>query len=122
MAYAHSKNAQGHRHDLVDHLRAVGALTGEFAEALGAGEAGYWLGLWHDVGKFDPAWQEYLLRSEANQPATRVDHKAAGTRLAVEEGFGPLALLIQGHHGGLPKLSELKAWVADRGAKPGASH
>jgi CRISPR-associated endonuclease/helicase Cas3 len=99
----------------------VGGLTGEFAEALGAREAGYWLGLWHDVGKFDPVWQEYLLRSEASLPATRVDHKAAGTRLAAERGFGGLALLIQGHHGGLPNASELKAWLADRGAKPGVS-
>jgi hypothetical protein len=65
MAYAHSPNARGAWHDLVEHLRRVARLTADFAEPLGAREAGYWVGLWHDVGKFDPEWQRYLAECAA---------------------------------------------------------
>jgi CRISPR-associated endonuclease Cas3-HD len=60
MAYAHSANTAGQRHDLVEHLRAVAKLTAGFAEKLGAADAGPWLGLWHDLGKFHPEFQSYL--------------------------------------------------------------
>ena len=65
MVYAHSRNALGERHGLVDHLIGVANRTAAFAEALDSRDAGYYLGLWHDIGKFDPKWQEYLLANEA---------------------------------------------------------
>jgi len=65
MAYAHSRNAQGRRQGLEDHIRAVAALTEGFASAFNAGPLGRLLGLCHDIGKYDPAWQAYLLASEA---------------------------------------------------------
>ena len=52
----------------------------EFAKDLGSPKAAYYAGLWHDLGKFHPDFQNYLLRSEAD-PAGRghgPDHKAAG--------------------------------------------
>lgn len=52
MPYAHSRNGQGQRHDLVGHLRGVAQLTAIFASSFGAAELGYRVGLWHDVGKF----------------------------------------------------------------------
>ena len=55
VAYAHSANESGERHLLVDHLKEAARLTAEFAEGLGARDLGYYLGLWHDLGKFDPA-------------------------------------------------------------------
>ncbi len=120
MAYAHSRNAQGQRHDLVAHLRSVGQLTASFARDFGAAEAGYWLGLWHDVGKFDPAWQHYLLSCEAGARLASVDHKAAGTALAcARRDMGTLGLLVQGHHGGLHAAPTLRSWVAERAARPG---
>ncbi len=121
MASAHSANARGQRHDLVAHLRSVGLLTAQFAEKLGARDAGYWLGLWHDVGKFDPAWQAYLLACEANPGSYhgRVDHKAAGTKLALDQArLGPLGLLIQGHHGGLKSVTSLRAYLTTGLGKP----
>ena len=63
--YAHSPNSQGEWHELVAHLRAVAALASQFATAFGAREAAYWLGLWHDVGKFHPEWQRYLRETHA---------------------------------------------------------
>ncbi|MCC6179718.1 MAG: CRISPR-associated endonuclease Cas3'' [Chloroflexi bacterium] len=118
MAYAHSRNDRGERQGLVDHLRGVAERTADFAEPLGAREAGYYLGLWHDVGKFDPAWQRYLLDAEAGRvaPGSGPDHKAAGTGLA--RVLGPAALVIQGHHGGLRAGGELRGWLAERGSRP----
>lgn len=123
MAWAHSKNSRGERHDLVSHLRAVGLLTGQFAKKFGAADEGYWLGLWHDLGKFDPKWQTYLLASEADPAGYhgRVDHKAAGTLLAFDKGFGTLAMLIHGHHGGLRAPVDFGNWVKSKQADTGAA-
>lgn len=111
MAFAHSRNESGERHDLGLHLAAVVETCVHFAEPMGAREIGRWLGLWHDLGKFDPAFQTYLLESEAGRhPCPGPDHKAAGALLA-SRSLGPLALALQGHHGGLTSPAVLKAWL-----------
>src|SRR6266542_1212253 len=117
--FSHSRNEQGGRHGLVEHLVGVASLAEQFAAELGAAEAGRYLGLWHDVGKFDPAWQRYLLDAEAGsiQPPGSVDHKAAGAQLA-QEHSALLALLIQGHHGGLRTRTDLATWLDERLAGP----
>ncbi|MBI4300375.1 MAG: CRISPR-associated endonuclease Cas3'', partial [Chloroflexi bacterium] len=56
------------RQNLVDHLHGVAELTERFAAKLGAPEAGHFLGLWHDVGKFNPAFQTYL-KLQRSHPA-----------------------------------------------------
>jgi CRISPR-associated endonuclease/helicase Cas3 len=117
LAYAHTPNENGKWHDLVDHLRAVAALAAGFAEPLGARDLAYWLGLWHDIGKFNPAFQSYL-RDCAKEPAHAgrgPDHKAAGTEIAARHA-GPAALLIRGHHGGLDSPTSLKSWMDERSA------
>ena len=63
MAYAHSANAARQRHDLVEHLRSVAALAAGFVRRFGAGDAAYYAGLWHDLGKFHPDFQRALLTS-----------------------------------------------------------
>ncbi len=113
--YAHTPGANKKWHLLEEHLRAVAHSARQFADAFGAGEVAYWLGLWHDIGKCNPAFQAYLLECHTN-PAHRgrgPDHKAAGTHLAAKH-LPPLALLIQGHHGGLKDPVELKKWLANR--------
>lgn len=117
---AHTANRAGVRHLLVNHLRAVSRMAAEFAEPLGAAEAAGWLGLWHDVGKFAPAFQEYLAECERD-PTRRTrgpDHKGAGAKLAAKH-LGPLALGIQGHHGGLVSLAGFKSWINERDSDPG---
>lgn len=112
MICAHSRNVLGERHDLVAHLRAVAERAAEFAAALAASEPAYWLGLWHDLGKFHPDFQAYLAQCEA-EPRARgrgPDHKAAGATLA-QRHLGLLALLIQGHHGGLRTPTDFKTWL-----------
>jgi CRISPR-associated endonuclease/helicase Cas3 len=116
IAYAHSLNAAGKRHDLVDHLTAVASLAARFAQDLGAEELGRYAGIWHDLGKFHPAFQEYLRSCEAN-PLARghgPDHKGAGALLASRHFAGLSALLIQGHHGGLRAPADLKTWLAEK--------
>ncbi len=113
--FAHSCNFAGNRHDLVEHLRAVAGLAHEFAAGFDGGDSGYYAGLWHDVGKFNPAFQEYLRRCESN-PQDRgsgPDHKGAGAVLAFDH-CPPISLLMHGHHGGLRSLTETKNWVAER--------
>lgn len=114
MAFAHSRNPQGERHELLEHLRGVASLAERFAGPLRAPEVARWLGLWHDLGKISPAFQTYLLASEAGRrpPGRSPDHKGAGTLQAIRQ-LGPLGLIIQGHHGELAALPALKAWCSD---------
>jgi CRISPR-associated endonuclease/helicase Cas3 len=114
MAYAHSTNSQGQRHDLVTHLASVAEQAQQFASGYGAGELAYWAGLWHDLGKFHPEFQRYLLACEAT-PGNRhrgPDHKRTGAMLAMTR-LPPLALAVQGHHGGLPARDQAKGWLGD---------
>lgn len=115
-AYAHTPGPTGRWHFLEDHLRAVAEHARSFATPFGAGELGYYAGLWHDVGKLAPAFQHYLLAcARGEERAHRgPDHKAAGALLASR--YAPaLALIIQGHHGGLRSRAELKEWLQRQG-------
>ncbi|MCL0090661.1 CRISPR-associated helicase Cas3' [Dehalococcoidia bacterium] len=102
---AHSQNSEGQGHSLVQHLESVGNLAQQYAAKFGAGELGRWVGLWHDLGKFNPRFQEYICNPEAAHG--RIDHSSAGAVFAAEN-FEPLAFLVAGHHGGLPDGRELK--------------
>ncbi|HTE86940.1 MAG TPA: CRISPR-associated endonuclease Cas3'' [Dehalococcoidia bacterium] len=110
-------NSRGERHDLVAHLRGVAELAAGFGSAFGAAETARYLGLWHDVGKFNQAFQDYLLECE-REPGQRhrgPDHKGAGALLAAES-LSFCSLAVQGHHGGLRAGKDLRAWLAERGA------
>lgn len=118
-AYAHTPNDSGRWQPLVEHLEGVATLTSEFCTAIGARDAAYWLGLWHDVGKFSPGFQAYL-RACVEHPGERhrgPDHKAAGTKLALTH-LGLAALAVQGHHGGLHTRTELKSWLREQEKLP----
>ena len=121
MAYAHTRNDQGKRHDLVDHLQAVAALASQFAAPFGASELAHYLGLWHDLGKFNPDFQNYLLQAETGKRSRGPDHKAAGVHVALEQKLGPLALPLQGHHGGLKNKQDLKRWFGKHAAATGVA-
>lgn len=114
--YAHSKNQNQVRQGLLDHLRAVADAAHSFAAPFNAVELAYYAGIWHDIGKFHPDFQAYLLRAEA-EPRKKQrgpDHKAAGARLALEQRVDPLMLALQGHHGGLHNLPDLKRWFNEK--------
>jgi CRISPR-associated endonuclease/helicase Cas3 len=118
--WAHSENINRKWQTLADHLRNVATIAGDFGAAFGAREWCYYAGLWHDAGKADPAWQEYLQVSAATRRRGRtIDHKAAGVSLATEAGAGWLAFALQGHHGGLPDSATVRSVLADKVARPG---
>ena len=107
-------------HGLDEHLRTVGRLAEGFADKFGAGDWGRLAGLWHDLGKFQPAFQSYIRRDSGFDPEAhledsvpgRVDHSSVGALHAVAHlgkngdrgaAIGQLlAYVIAGHHAGLP--------------------
>jgi CRISPR-associated endonuclease/helicase Cas3 len=116
---AHTINTLGKRQDLLEHLRNVADSAANFAIPFGAPHLARLAGLLHDIGKFNPAFQQYLLDAEAGI-ATRgsgPDHKGAGAVFATQVRLPLLTFLVAGHHGGLPTRSELvNAWLPDRQA------
>jgi len=118
MVYAHSRNAAGQRHALVDHLQVVASLAADFGRPFGAEQIGYWAGLWHDLGKFHPDFQSYLLacEREPNRAHKSPGHSAAGACFALDH-LEPAALLIHGHHAGLQTPSGISGVLNDAGTK-----
>lgn len=108
MFFAHSLNGQNQTNwqPLAMHLQEVSRLTSSRAEKFGAGRLGALIGLLHDLGKYAPAFQDYIA-GRAPSP----DHATAGAReiqkFASAGGSDHLAALIgayciAGHHSGLP--------------------
>lgn len=106
--YAHSTEVEdaSNWQNLVDHLTGVAAIAGTNGGPSGLGEAARMAGFLHDLGKFDPAFQERLHGSKQ-----AVDHSTAGAwhvrKLAgVNKEMAELiAHAIAGHHAGLPNTS-----------------
>lgn len=108
--FAHTPNKDQEWHDLIEHLEGVAKLTQEFAEPFGAGNLGYWVGLCHDFGKFNTAFQSYLRAQSEGKPAERVPHAVFGAVLARAKTEGPeAALCVIGHHAGLPHAAEVSS-------------
>ncbi len=99
-------------HVLKEHSTSVAALAANYASIFGSSEWARQAGLLHDLGKYQPAWQQYLKRASgfdaenANIEGTggHPNHSTAGALWALEN-LGPaakvLAYLIAGHHAGL---------------------
>lgn len=95
---------------LRDHLEAVAEQAERFAASFGGGPWARLAGLWHDLGKYDPAFQAMLLSANGldahmeSGPA-RVVHSDAGAHCAKLKNWPALDLvlgwLIAGHHAGL---------------------
>jgi CRISPR-associated endonuclease/helicase Cas3 len=93
-------------HELQAHLHKVAKLAAEFANKFNAGKLGYYAGLWHDLGKYNPDFQQYLddchtasLNSH-KPPTKKVPHAIHGAILAAEL-CPDIAAIIDGHHRGL---------------------
>lgn len=95
---------------LLDHLVNTGEQAATFAEPFGARDWARLAGRLHDLGKYQPAWQDYIRRRTGfwtDEPAARkgsISHAIVGAVHAVER-FGKIGRLlaypIAGHHGGL---------------------
>jgi len=138
--FAHTRKGLGVEHwqPLIEHLEAVAELASGHAAAFDSGGWGRLAGLWHDVGKYAEDFQAYLMNSAGDATLVdasvadggrgRVDHSSAGAlrvfercsdRLLREGGLPAdgkaLAMVIAGHHSGLP---EGTTFEADRLARP----
>jgi len=109
-AYAHSVPGRPETEwePLERHLLEVAGRAAEFASNLECPEWGRVAGLWHDLGKYSKAFQDYLrgTAGPSAPPPTRgtVDHATAGAQHAAAsiELLGHLiAYVIAGHHSGL---------------------
>ncbi len=112
-AYAHTPNQLGKWHILSDHLRSVAQATQSFSTRIGGEQLGFYAGLWHDLGKYNPAFQSYLEQchqasiQDSPPPRRPQPHAIYGAVLAAQL-CPPLAALIYGHHSGIPSLADLK--------------
>lgn len=114
---AHSAPHQGGAgQPLIEHLENVADLAARFGAKFGAGALCRLLGHAHDLGKANPAFQRYIAGSGASVP-----HSDAGAK-ALSAELGPLALCVQGHHGGLPDQACFRARIehADSDAEEAA--
>ncbi len=105
-------------HPLDEHLREVARRAGLCAAQLHASDWATVAGLWHDFGKYAPAFQSMIQRETGYNPEAHIEsgprnHSTAGALYAVQKLGIPgriLAYLIAGHHAGLPD------WHGDQNA------
>ena len=107
MFFAHSSNDTSKRdwQPLAQHLSEVAELAALFARPCGCERAARIAGLLHDLGKYNPTFQQRL-----DGDAIRVEHSIAGAALILELAKNPrdkvmaelIAHAIAGHHAGLP--------------------
>ncbi len=97
-------------HYLDDHLREVARLAAEFATPFGGGDVAWWAGIYHDLGKAHPDFQDYLWKNvvEPGKKHPTVDHKTAGAlQIRVDTQFAAMMQVLHGHHGGLSDTGDL---------------
>lgn len=124
---AHSKigRPEDEWEPLEQHLAEVARLAERFGEPFGARDWAQLAGLWHDIGKYSTAFQQYLrAHGGAEQLGDghkaeltgKVDHSTAGAQHAARQGaLGRLlAYCIAGHHAGLPDSEGSEAALSAR--------
>ncbi len=100
---AHTENENGTLHLLHDHLQSVAKRMSTFISDKKDIEIFNFTGLLHDFGKYQKAFQKYLLE---NGP--RVPHAAWGAALARKLKLNETSFAIDGHHKGLPDKTDWK--------------
>ena len=116
-AHTPSEGSNGGPHDLRQHLLDTAIRAQEYAKVFGAGNLAYLLGVWHDLGKYNPDFQEYLREAQkAEDEGKRLGRKGPphaiwGATLLHEKlrnhpQIDTFTLPILGHHAGLEDASE----------------
>lgn len=107
--YAHSLpgTPESEWHKLRRHLEDTAELAERFAQTYAPGW-GRIAGLWHDAGKYQRAFQEYIREDPDAHVKSRVDHSSVGALIARERRAAFVAFVVAGHHGGLPNGDDLR--------------
>ena len=85
------------------HLLNVAEMAHEFGRPIGCGDDAYCAGLFHDLGKYGRAFQRRL-----RGHGSGIKHWTAGAYEAYQAKAPSAAFAIDGHHKGIPKLTELQ--------------
>lgn len=125
--YAHTRKVAPWQ-SMEEHIAEVARRAAGFASAFDSEAWGELAGFWHDLGKYADDFQAYL-RASAGDPEVadasvvdgwksgRVDHSTAGAVLVQERsganfprmaGAVALAMVIAGHHSGLPAKNDFE--------------
>jgi CRISPR-associated endonuclease/helicase Cas3 len=115
---------EGRPHLLIDHLTAVGEGAARFAGVFGAADHARVAGLWHDLGKYRPAFQSMIraangFEAHLEDAPGRVDHSTAGAIHAAKTlgaAGAAIAFAIAGHHAGLSNQLDLTERLRAKGA------
>ena len=107
--YAHtpSKDAPSRWHMLEEHLIETAKAAYGFAKAFRCENTGFVLGLFHDLGKVNPAFQDYLQACYEGRKLESVPHSVCGASylweilLRQNSRDASMAMCALGHHGGL---------------------
>jgi len=102
---AHSNNSLGLTQNLSEHLLGVAERMKKFSGNPRFDSIFYYTGLLHDIGKYQLAFQKYLL--EGGKRGS-VPHSRWGAALSTIYYNFEAAFAIDGHHKGLPDRGELK--------------
>lgn len=117
---AHTKNSLGRQQPLEEHLRNVADAAKQYCASFGGATIAHCAGLLHDIGKYDPEFQAYLLNAEQSlaRHMRGPDHKGAGAVLAETfEHKGALAFMVHGHHGGIASRAKLQPHIREHKAR-----
>lgn len=118
---AHTRNRDGKWHLLKEHLRKVAKKASEGAAYFQMETPAFWIGLWHDLGKANPAFQKYLKDADQGISSESVSHAFGGAALIYAmlwqqqrcDSWKDLALAIAGHHAGLHDAGKLAQRLED---------
>jgi CRISPR-associated endonuclease/helicase Cas3 len=105
--YAHSENGRKEKHTLSKHLFRTAELAESFACKDIYKPIFKMTGLLHDLGKYQPAFQEYLISGGVRGSIPHASWGAGYSRLLK---FSEASIAIDGHHKGLPDNA---AWKSD---------
>lgn len=125
--FARSANLNGDKETVQHHLLRTAQLCGEYAEAFRCKEAGRWMGLFHDFGKYSQAFQEVL-----NGKRTHVDHALPGAAFMAAKLCGkrmdnsplwPMVVAVRSHHGAIQYdlSAEIRDWGSGMASSPDGS-
>lgn len=112
--FAHTPPKESHNqwHILEDHLIETARRAALFSRAFDCERAAFTLGIYHDLGKANPAFQEYLKACARGEQGEKTPHSVCGASylwkilLRSQPSDASLAICTFGHHGGLPSEAD----------------